>query len=400
MTVLTGCMAEVGEVKINEDGSGTIKVFAGFTKEGLKSFMEMEAGLEPGETDVDITEQLKEEMADLKTFEYNGVTYYGELEEDSFSSIDELSTSGTEISGAFDSESGMQIIPVEGEYGKFRVLFSVDASVDLEDDLRSEVNSYDEDISEEEMAELLKSMVMVLKITLPTTVRQLQGPTLGVTIVDGTTIEIDLLKLSSQTDTDTVYEFTNSNTATPTDVIIKEKKQFTDVPTDAWCYDAIQYMADNGIVSGYGDGKFNPNGNITYAQFCQIVSKTCGLETGENNGYWAYNAIESCLLWNIIGTRGEINGTNYDVSMPREAAVAGIYRMMNLLYEVDATSNDDTITADDIPDYSQISDAYKDDVVAAYNIGITNGVDSNRTFSPKSILTRAQVCQLIYNLLA
>ena len=56
------------------------------------------------------------------------------------------------------------------------------------------------------------------------------------------------------------------------------------------------------------------------------------------------------------------------------------------------------ITGLDIPDYNQISAEYRSNVLKAYNIGITGGVDSNRTFAPAANLTRAQVCQLFYNL--
>ena len=49
-------------------------------------------------------------------------------------------------------------------------------------------------------------------------------------------------------------------------------------------------------------------------------------------------------------------------------------------------------------DFNLISPVYKDDVINAYLNGITKGIDENRTFAPKSLLTRAQVCQLFYNI--
>ena len=41
---------------------------------------------------------------------------------------------------------------------------------------------------------------------------------------------------------------------------------FTDVPADCWYTDAIIWAAQNGIVSGFGDGTFRPNAAITRAQ--------------------------------------------------------------------------------------------------------------------------------------
>ena len=41
---------------------------------------------------------------------------------------------------------------------------------------------------------------------------------------------------------------------------------FTDVPADCWYTDAIIWAAQNGIVSGFGDGTFRPNEAVTRAQ--------------------------------------------------------------------------------------------------------------------------------------
>ena len=51
-----------------------------------------------------------------------------------------------------------------------------------------------------------------------------------------------------------------------------------------------------------------------------------------------------------------------------------------------------------IPDYDEISPVYKESIKEAYKYGITSGMDDAHTFAPKSLLTRAQICQLFYNL--
>ena len=42
-------------------------------------------------------------------------------------------------------------------------------------------------------------------------------------------------------------------------------QKFTDVPKTHWAYEAIQAMAEGGMVAGYGGGKFGPNDTITIA---------------------------------------------------------------------------------------------------------------------------------------
>ena len=48
---------------------------------------------------------------------------------------------------------------------------------------------------------------------------------------------------------------------------------FSDVPADHWAYDAVTQLAADGVVTGYGDGKFKGDKNITRYEMAQIVAK-------------------------------------------------------------------------------------------------------------------------------
>ena len=56
------------------------------------------------------------------------------------------------------------------------------------------------------------------------------------------------------------------------------------------------------------------------------------------------------------------------------------------------------IVESDIPDFADIKAGYRANILEAYKVGITNGMDSSRTFNPKGELTRGQICTLFYNL--
>ena len=56
---------------------------------------------------------------------------------------------------------------------------------------------------------------------------------------------------------------------------------FTDVPTGQWYSDAVEWAAEKGIVLGVGNGRFDPNGNITREQIVTILHRYCG--TPETN---------------------------------------------------------------------------------------------------------------------
>ncbi|MBQ7566802.1 MAG: S-layer homology domain-containing protein [Oscillospiraceae bacterium] len=51
---------------------------------------------------------------------------------------------------------------------------------------------------------------------------------------------------------------------------------FTDVPTSHWSCKYVNYCAEQGVVSGVGGGKFNPNGQLTGFQFGKMVLVAIG----------------------------------------------------------------------------------------------------------------------------
>ena len=46
---------------------------------------------------------------------------------------------------------------------------------------------------------------------------------------------------------------------------------FTDVPNGKWYTDAVAWAAENGVVNGVGDGKFEPDGSVTREQMATIL---------------------------------------------------------------------------------------------------------------------------------
>lgn len=54
---------------------------------------------------------------------------------------------------------------------------------------------------------------------------------------------------------------------------ILDTVSFDDVPSSYWAYDAIMEAAEAGIVFGFGDGTFQPNSPVTYAQFSALLGR-------------------------------------------------------------------------------------------------------------------------------
>ena len=83
---------------------------------------------------------------------------------------------------------------------------------------------------------------------------------------------------------------------------------FTDVPSSHWASDYIGYMQQFGIITGYADGSFRPDAPVTRAEFAVIASRFEKLTEGTKSftdvtgTYWAAKYI------NFAATRGWVTG--------------------------------------------------------------------------------------------
>lgn len=393
---LTGCMAQIGEVTINSDGSGTLKAQMGFTKEAFDAMNSM-AQENGGGAD----------MSTVHTFVYNGTTYYGEVQTADFDSLGVLNQS-------------ISNVPEGQNFGPLGVKQEPDGSFTLVLDATGGTNglvdvpTMDEaaaqagkELSQEEYKQLLDSMVVVYTFNFPSPIIQISGDSLGVT-VSGNSVTLNILEMAKTTSKDTYYSFTTkagSQGGTPTETPKPTEttkpietgvaaQRFTDVPADAWYASAVNKLASGGLVAGIGNSKFDPDATMTYSQFCQVLARAKGGETGTQDGYWAYKAINYCLGNSYLYGKGTISAENYEVPITREIAIAAMFRAK----QTDLTTPVNNMKITDIPDYEDIDLGIRDFVLKAYQYGLTTGVDANHTFKPKDQLTRAQVCQLFYNL--
>ena len=98
------------------------------------------------------------------------------------------------------------------------------------------------------------------------------------------------------------------------------KADFTDVPSGSWFADAVAWASENGIVNGVGNGKFNPNGNVTREQMATILRRygeSKGLDVSKEADLSSYpdadrisNYAVEAMAW-ANGT-GLINGNKID----------------------------------------------------------------------------------------
>ena len=115
-----------------------------------------------------------------------------------------------------------------------------------------------------------------------------------------------------------------------------EKISFSDVDQNHWAFDVVRLVAQHKIMNGLGDGRFAPTALITRAQMAQILYNAGFYSQSINNqkhsfsdvdnNHWAYVAIETMKKEGILNGYGDGRfGPNDSVSRAQIAAI--IYRL-------------------------------------------------------------------------
>jgi len=90
------------------------------------------------------------------------------------------------------------------------------------------------------------------------------------------------------------------------DAFWSQTNDYTDVPADAWYNNAVSTLTNAGIIDGYEDGTFKPDGNITRAEFATIAVRFFeATYDGEDlfsdiAGHWAQDYINEAANAGIV----------------------------------------------------------------------------------------------------
>ncbi|NIK76332.1 putative phosphodiesterase [Paenibacillus castaneae] len=168
---------------------------------------------------------------------------------------------------------------------------------------------------------------------------------------------------------------------------------FSDV-TGHWAEASIKKAAAKGIVDGYADGTFKPNGEITRAQFAVMLARALKLEGNgaelaftdkESIGDWAKQGIAQAVKAGIVN--GYSNGSfRPNAKISRAEMVTMIANAQGLT----AKTNVATAFADhaDIPAWAEAA------VSATVEKGIVQGIGANK-FAPNQTATRAEAAVIL-----
>lgn len=200
------------------------------------------------------------------------------------------------------------------------------------------------------------------------------------------------------------YTFTMPSGKVSVDVTFVPEKQWTnpfvDVPGDAWYYDAVKYVNENGLMAGTSANTFAPDLTTTRGMIVTILYRLEGSPDIENEiwGYpfkdvdadaWYAEAVYWARMNGIVaGYSDELFGPN-DIITREQMAV--------ILYRYAQYKGYDTTAKADLSKYAdatQVGSWATDAIRWANAEGLVNGTSAT-TLSPKGSATRSQVAVIL-----
>jgi uncharacterized repeat protein (TIGR02543 family) len=154
---------------------------------------------------------------------------------------------------------------------------------------------------------------------------------------------------------------------------------FTDVSVNAWYYEAVKYVYENGIMNGMDRYSFQPNGTLTRAMIWTMLARLDGVDTEGGNSWYA-----KAQEW--ATATGVSDGENPTGEVTREQLITMLWRY----------AGSPTYTADlsGYVDTADISSWAEQAMCWAVATGVIEG-DENAALTPKADTTRAQAAAML-----
>ena len=178
-------------------------------------------------------------------------------------------------------------------------------------------------------------------------------------------------------------------------VTVNQGFHFSDIDENDWYYDNVMDAANNGYISGMGDGTFAPTQATTRAQFASMIANAMGYEADPDvasmfpdvaDDFWGKAAINFCAQNGII--TGYDDGTFQPNKAITRQEAASILRNAFKLTE----SSSETF-----PDDSAISGWAKESVYIVKASGLMKGDAGTGNFRPTDTIIRAEAASILMN---
>ncbi|MBQ6845830.1 MAG: S-layer homology domain-containing protein, partial [Oscillospiraceae bacterium] len=179
--------------------------------------------------------------------------------------------------------------------------------------------------------------------------------------------------------------------------IPEKTARFVDLGNHSWAEDAINALADEGIIKGTSETTFSPGDNITRADFAILLVRAFNLSSDNTENFSDVEATDYFAKELAIARNcGIINGIGDNKYAPRNTITRQdmmviVYRAMQKL-GVELKSG-----VVEYADFAEVADYAKEAVSALVTAELVNG--KNGKIAPNDYTTRAEVAVLIKRIL-
>ncbi|MBQ7086823.1 MAG: S-layer homology domain-containing protein [Clostridia bacterium] len=165
--------------------------------------------------------------------------------------------------------------------------------------------------------------------------------------------------------------------------------------------DAIEKLASYGIITGRGDGTFDPDATMSRSEFAAIVVRALGLTpkysnvfTDVEDGKWYSGYIGTAYNYGIVNGKGEGKFDPFG-TITRQEAAAMVARAA-VLCGMDTTADVNILAQ--FGDYVFIHDWAKNSMAFCYEENILDQSDMNT--EPTRNILRCEIAQMLWNMLS
>lgn len=161
---------------------------------------------------------------------------------------------------------------------------------------------------------------------------------------------------------------------------------FADNSTNAWYYDAVKFVVNEGLFGGTSETTFSPSTTMSNGMIWTVLYREQG-GTGSTSGAEWYKSAQEWVISNNLS-----DGENYSADMTREELAV-------LLYKLENSPSVSLNYATPFQDNDSISSSAKSAMNWAVKVGLYLGNDTN-TLNPQGSATRAEVATILMRYLA
>lgn len=180
------------------------------------------------------------------------------------------------------------------------------------------------------------------------------------------------------------------------------KVSFQDVSADAWYDQPVSFIAARGIATGIGNGNFGPNTQLSRGQFIVMLMKAYGITPDENPADNFSDAGNTYYTGYLAAAKrlGISTGVGSNLYVPekqitRQEMFTLLYSALKVMGQLPQSNSDKGLES--FSDVGQVAPWAKDAMTLLMQNGLIAG--SNGALKPTDTTTRAEMAQVLYNLL-